>query len=114
MCEVGGVVPFVQLVVSLVEGGPTHAGKQSVKGPGQVEATVVLHGQPAVGEVEQDFAQWVAAHYMGTGLCQDQQGQKLSCAGILGSQGEGHPVLVVSLVDPVIQPLNSGDQITLV
>ena len=89
-----------------------HAGQQLVEGPGKIVVTVVLHGQPGVEEVEQGLAEWVAAHQVSTDQGQDEQGDELSWAGILGSQGKGSLVLVVNIVDPSIQPGYSRDQKT--
>lgn len=77
MGEVGGVVYIVESMVGLVVGGSSQTGQQSVQRPGQVVATVVLHRQPAVDEVEEGFAQRVAVHHPGTAQSQQQQRQQL-------------------------------------
>lgn len=104
--EVGGVVGTLLTVMSLVVGGSTHAGKQFVQSPGQVVATVVLHGQPAVEEVEEGFTEGVAAQQPRTAQSQQQQRQQLSRAGVLCCQGEGNAVLVVQVVHAAVQPWN--------
>lgn len=112
MREVGGVVDTVQAVVGLVVRRPAQEGQQSVHGPGQVVAAVVLHRQPAVEEVEDGFAQRVAAHQAGAGQSQQQQGEQLDRAGVLGRQGEGHALMVVQLVDAAVEPRNPGGKQT--
>ncbi len=77
MGEVGGVVSAVESMVDLVVGSSAQKGQQSVQSPGQIIATVVLHCQPAVEEVEKGFAERVAAHQPGAALSQQQQGQQL-------------------------------------
>lgn len=110
--EVRGIVGTLLTVVGLVVGGPAHAGKQSVQGPGQVVAAVVLHGQPAVEEVEEGFAQGVAAQHPHAAQSQQQQRQQLHGAGVLSCQSEGNVVLVVRLVDAAVQPWNPEEQNT--
>lgn len=78
MGEVGGVVASVGTMVGLVVGGSSQTGQQPVQSPRQVVATVILHRQPAVDEVEKGFAQRVAAHHPGAGQSQQQQRQQLS------------------------------------
>lgn len=106
--EVGGVVAIVETMVGLVVGSSSQEGQQSVQSPGQVVATVVLHRQPAVDEMEEGFAQRVAAHHPGAGQSQQQQRQQLGRAGVLGCQSEGDIVLVVQLVDVAVQPRSPG------
>lgn len=109
MGEVGGVVHTVVAVVHLVVGSSSQAGKQSVQSPGQVVATVVLHRQPAVDEVEDGLAQRVAAHHPGADQSQQQQRQQLSRAGVLRRQSEEDAVLVVRHVDVTEEPRNPED-----
>lgn len=112
MGEVGGVVSTVNTVVGLVEGSSSQKGQQSVQSPGQVVATVVLHCQPAVDEVEECFTQRVAAHHPGAAQSQQQQRQQLGRAGILSCQGEGYTVLMVQLVDVAVEPRNPNEKQT--
>lgn len=102
--EVGGEVDTVDSVVDLVVGGSADPGHQSVQSPGQLVATVVLHRQPGVEEVEDGFAQRVAAHRPGAAQGQQQQGQQLHRAAVLSSQGEGRVVPVVQLVGVAVEP----------
>lgn len=106
--EVGGIVAPEEDVVVLVVRRSAHEGQQPVQSPGQVVAAVVLHRQPGVEEVEDGLAQGVAAHQPGAGLGQQQQGQQLGAAGVLGRQGEGLTVLVVGLVDVTVEPGSPG------
>lgn len=106
--EVGGVVATVTSVVGLVMGSATQTGQQSMQSPRQVVAAVVFHGQPAVEDVEDDFAQRVTAQHPGAAQGQQQQGQQLGWAGVLGCQSKGHVVLVVQLVDAAVEPGNPG------
>lgn len=112
MREVRGVIDTVQAVVGLVVRRSAQEGQQSVQGPGQVVAAVVLHCQPAVEEVEDGFAQRVAAHQAGAGQSQQQQGDQLDRAGVLGRQGEGRVLLVVLLVDAAVEPRSPGGKQT--
>lgn len=73
---------------------------------------MVLHRQPGVDEVEDGFAQRVAAHQLGADQSQQQQRQQLSPASILGGQSKGDVVLMVQLVDFAVQPrITGGKQI---
>lgn len=69
MGEVGGIVGIWQSVVGLVVGSSSQPGQDS----GQVVSAVVLHGQPAVEEVEEQFTERVAAQQPGAAHSQQQQ-----------------------------------------
>ncbi|KAK9522336.1 hypothetical protein VZT92_018809 [Zoarces viviparus] len=97
-------------MVDLVVGGSSHTGQQSVQSPGQFVATVVLHRQPAVDEVEDGFAQRVAAHRPGAAQSQQQQRQQLQRAAVLSGQSEGCVVLVVQLVGVTVEPGNPDEK----
>lgn len=72
---------------------------------------MILHRQPAVEEVEGEFAQRVGADEPGAAQGQQQQGQQLGRAGILGCQSKGMVVLMVLLVDAAVQAGNpDGEQ----
>lgn len=105
--EVWGVVDAVQPVVGLVVRRPSQEGQYPAQGPGQVIAAVVLHRQPAVEQVEDHFAEWVAAQQAGARQREQQQRQKLRPAGILGRQGEGRLLLMVLPVHVDVEPWNS-------
>lgn len=111
VCEVRGVVPLLQAVVQLVVGCPAaQPGQQPVEAPGQVVAAVVLHSQPAVEQVEGSLAERVAAQQPATGHGQEQQGEQLGAAEVLGRQGNGDPmVLVVGQVHMVVEPPKPGE-----
>lgn len=106
--EVGSVVAPEEDMVVLVVRGSSHEGQHPVQSPGQVVAAVVLHRQPGVDEVEDGFAERVAAHQPGAGHGQQQQGQQLGAAGVLRRQSERPPVLMVELVDVAVQPRSPG------
>lgn len=112
--EVGGVVATVLSMVGLVMGSSSQTGQESVQSPGQVVAAVVFHRQPAVEDVEDDFAQRVTTHHPGAAQGQQQQRQQLGRAGVLGCQSEGHVVLVVQLVDAAVEPGNPEEEKTAV
>ncbi len=109
MCEVGGVIASVETMVGLVVGGSSQTGQQFVQSPGQVVATVVLHRQPAVDEVEEGFAQRVTAYQPGAAQSQQQQRQQLGSAGVLSCESKGYVVLVVQLVDGAVEPGNPDE-----
>jgi len=110
--EVGGIVDTVEDMVGLVVGGSSQTGQLSVQSPGQFVATVVLHRQPAVDEVEGDFAQRVAAHHPGAAHSQQQQREQLQRAAVLSGQGEGVVVLVVLPVGVTVEPGNPDEKHT--
>lgn len=106
MSEVGSVVKAFDFMMGLVMGGTAEKGKQSVWSQGQVVPTVVLHCQPAVEQVEDDFAERMAAQQPGTAQRQQQQRQQLCWAGVLRCERKGVAMLMMRLVDAAVQPGN--------
>lgn len=78
MGEVGGVVAILQTMVSVVVWSSSQTGKESVRSPRQIVATVALDCQPAVEEMKEDLTEGVAAYQPGAAQSQQQQRQQLS------------------------------------
>ena len=92
-------------------GGPrAQPGQQPLEAPGQPVAAVVLHGQPAVEQVEGGLAEGVQPQEPGGAQRQQQLRQHLGGAGVLGGQRDGDGVVsVVVQVDVEEQPSEPGE-----
>lgn len=69
MGEIGRKVNIVPPMMNVVVRGSAEKRQQSVQSPGQVVATVVVHRQPGVENVEEDLTEGVTVHQAGTDLC---------------------------------------------
>lgn len=110
MFKVGCEVPSAALMMRLVEWSPSEAGQNPVKSPGEVIPTVVLHRQPDVQEVEEDLADWVAAHQHGAPHGQHLLRDELHHAGVQSREGERVHVHVVRLMEDLEEPGGSEEQ----
>lgn len=81
-----------------------------MESPGEVIATVVLHRQPDVEEVEEDFADRVAAHHHGAPHGQHLLRGQLHHAGVQSRESERVHVQVVRLMEDLKEPGVSEEQ----
>lgn len=106
MCEVRSIVELELQMVQVVVRSSTvePKGHQSMRGPGQVIATVVLHRKPDIQYIEDHLCQGVAAQQQRVNRREEAQRQGLPGPRVLSGQGEGCCVLVVHLVECPVQP----------
>ena len=77
---------------------------QSVRGPGEVVAGVVLHRQPDVDNVEGQGGERVTLEQQDVHHVKDTQGKELPDAHVLRGQRERGRILMVLLVEGPVQP----------
>lgn len=106
VCEVRSVVGFELQVVHVMVRSSTvePKGYQSMRGPGQVIATVVLHRKPDIQNIEEHLCQGVAAQQQRVDPSEEAQRQGLIGPRVLRGQCEGGCVLVMHLVECPVQP----------
>lgn len=97
-------------MVRLVERSPSEAGHNPVESPGEVITTVVLHRQPDVEQIKEDFAERVAAHHYSAPHSQDLLGDQLHHAGIQSCQRKRVRVQVMRLMEDPEEPGVSEEQ----
>lgn len=110
MCEIRRVIPCDALMMGLVERSPAEAGEYPVYSPGEVVTTVVLHCQPDVEKVEEDFTERVAAHHHGAPHGQHLLRDELHDAGVHSYECKSVCVHVVRLVEDLVEPGVSEEQ----
>lgn len=106
MREVRGKVAVKLRVVQVVvrDAAVPPERHQSVRGPGEVVAGVVLHRQPDVEHVEDQDGERVALEQRDVQHVEEAQGKQLPGAHVLRGQRERGRVLVVHFVEGAVQP----------
>lgn len=106
VCEVRSIVGLELQMVQVVVRSSTvePKGHQSMCGPGQVIARVVLHRKPDIQNIEEHLCQGVAAQQQRVDPSEESQRQGFPGPRVLSGQGEGGCVLVVHLVERPVEP----------
>lgn len=106
VCEVRGEVAVKLRVMQVMVGhAPVPPERyQSVRGPGEVVARVVLHRQPDVDHVEDQDGERVALEQRDIHDVKEDQGKQLPDAHVLRGQRERGRILVMHLVEGPVQP----------
>ena len=101
-CEVAVKLGVMQVVVRHAPKPPERY--QSVRGPGEVVAGVVLHRQPDVDHVEGQGGERMAPQQQDVHHVKGTQGKELADAHVLRGQRERGRILMVHLVEGPVQP----------